>query len=284
MRYIYLSPHFDDAVYSCGGMLHRQFLAQKSITVITLFGGAPDYTNLSDFVRDYHREWGNHPDPIAVRRSEDQEVLGRWKITPIHFDSLDGIYRNHGGNPTYPDLQSLFGNPDPNDLEVLPELWLQHLKEIDHDKEDTLVVAPLAAGNHVDHQIARTFGLRLFREGYRLWFYEDFPHAEDPATITLAREWFAVANWEDRLVPIDVNAKIEAIRGYKSQISQSFGSDALMVKRVKRFTAERAVEISALERIRYKLASFGGRRERLWRLIFGYHAHAERFWRFLDGK
>ena len=76
---------------------------------------------------------------------------------------------------------------------------------------------------------------------------------------------------------IDVQAKIEALRTYRTQIGPVFGCDTDMVRRVRNFTAETACAINCWERLRAMLAP-SGPRLLLWRRFFGYHAHAERIW------
>jgi hypothetical protein len=94
-----------------------------------------------------------------------------------------------------------------------------------------------------------------------------------------AQAWFGNVNWQSKTVLIDVQAKLNAMSGYTSQIAYIFGDEHGMARRVQRFTAERACQVNWLERVRRTLAGQDGRRERLWRALWGYHAHAERVWR-----
>ncbi|MCI5130985.1 MAG: hypothetical protein D3904_05540, partial [Candidatus Electrothrix sp. EH2] len=46
-----------------------------------------------------------------------------------------------------------------------------------HD-EETVFYAPLAIGNHIDHQIIHQVGLALHDAGLKVLFYEDYPYAD----------------------------------------------------------------------------------------------------------
>lgn len=278
-QHVYLSPHLDDAILSCGGLIHRQRAAGEPVIVITLCAGSPNYSRLSPFAQQYHAAWGNLPDPVASRRAEDRTVLGRWGVTAHHCNTLDSLYRRVDGKVAYPDLAALFGEPHPQERDTLPRLWQQELESLPSNPAGATIYAPLAIGNHVDHQLVRVLALRLINDGWRIWFYEDYPHVERSGALQAAQAWFGSVFWRARTIPIDVNAKIAAIRGYKTQVPFVFGDERAMVRRVKQFTAETACDISLVERIRRRLARAGGRRERLWRAVLGYHAHAERIWR-----
>ena len=281
MDHIYLSPHLDDAILSCGGLIHQQRAVGEAVTVITLCAGSPDYTHLSPFAQQYHAAWGISADPVAGRRAEDRAVLDKWGVTSFYSNTLDSIYRRVDGVVAYSDLAALFAEPHPYELTTLPELWRPEVESLGANPAQTIFYAPLAAGNHVDHQLVRTLAMQLRQKGWEVWFYEDYPHAEAAGVLQTARDWFGPVRWESKVVAIDVAAKIAAISGYRSQVPFIFGDERTMVRRVKLFTAERACDISLLERTRQVLVKSGGRRERIWRTILGYHAYAERFWRLV---
>ncbi len=61
-RHIFLSPHFNDVVYSCGGTLGVQVSSGLHPLVITVFGGPPPAnTPLSPFAQQVHGQWGADP-------------------------------------------------------------------------------------------------------------------------------------------------------------------------------------------------------------------------------
>lgn len=278
-NHIYLSPHLDDVILSCGGLIHHQRSSGETVTVINLCAGIPDYSRLSPFARQYHAVWGDLPDPVASRRTEDKAVLDQLGVTARYGDTPDSIYRRIDGEVAYPDLKALFAEPHHTETVTLPSLWYQELERVCSGSADTTIYASLAAGNHVDHQLVRDLALRFIKDGLNVWFYEDYPHVECFGALHKAQAYFHVRSWQTKTFLIDANAKIAAIQGYITQVPFIFGNEQRMVHRVKRFTAEVACDVSLLERVRSMLVGLDGRRERVWRSIWGYHAHAERIWK-----
>ena len=85
---------------------------------------------------------------------------------------------------------------------------------------DAQVYAPLTAGNHVDHQLARQAAILLVARGVRVAFYEDFPYVADASTLVRALELEAPGGWRARrttLTPDDLEHKKQAIACYASQ-------------------------------------------------------------------
>ncbi len=219
-HHIYLSPHLDDAALSCGGMIYMQTQAGESVLIVTLFAGIPDYDNLSDFARFQHNWWGNPDDPIGQRRQEDEracQILGAdWQ----HLDGLDAIYRRDPatGHTLYNSDDDIFGPLHPADVlraHALTESWLQQLP-----MTDAWIYAPLAAGNHVDHQLTRHAAIRLAQRGFRVAFYEDFPYVFEAETLVRALAREAPGGWRARTVSLTEEAlerKKAAIACYASQ-------------------------------------------------------------------
>lgn len=278
MRHVYLSPHLDDALYSCGGLICRQRKAGEPVIVLNLCAGVPEYAGISPFARSYHVRWGDLSDMVAARRAEDRQALEALGVRAVYLETLDGIYRSLNGRPAYPDLEALFSGPHPPEAGQLPAFWAQKAGELSTPEQATRYYAPLAVGGHVDHTLGRLAGLELARRNSEVWFYEDFPHAEDPAIFEKTYREMGLDGWRSRTILIDVRDKIKAMQGYVTQIGMIFGDGKGLERRVKEFTAERARDIHGLEKLRFALAGQGGRRERTWRKLFGYHAHAERYW------
>lgn len=277
MHHIYLSPHLDDALYSCGGLIYRQRQAGEPVTVLNLCAGIPDYANISPFARSYHQRWGDIPHMVEARRAEDEQTIISLGVRVVYLDTLDSIYRTVAGQVAYPDLAALFSNPREEDAQQLPAAWCDQALKLLPQDEPARCYAPLAIGGHVDHFLARQAGLKLTRY-VEVWFYEDFPHAEDPLTLENLKQEMGLDRWHSRTFLIDVRAKIRAMLGYATQTGKIFGTEQGLEQRVKDFTADRARDLHWQEQLRYTLAGSGGRRERAWRKLFGYHAHAERYW------
>lgn len=178
-RHIFLSPHFDDAVYSCGGTLGVQVSAGLRPLVITVFGGAPTTPiELSPFAAETHRKMGFRQDvqaAIATRRREDAAALDYLRADYLWLDYPDAIYR---GNPAYYPNEVVGVDVHPGDLWIDREL-AQNLVTLNERLPDTVWYAPLAIGPHIDHLIVCSAADRLIQLGANVKFYEDFPYVLD---------------------------------------------------------------------------------------------------------
>jgi LmbE family N-acetylglucosaminyl deacetylase len=277
--HLYLSPHLDDVILSCGGLIDAQRQAGERVGVLTLCAGSPDRDALSPLARFYEADWGESGDAVAMRRAENAVALSKMGVSIWNSTTVDAIYRNDAGSPYYSTREDLFREPQPRDVATLLPVWESQVKQIVEEYGQSFVLySPLGVGGHVDHELARQFGQRMAELGCEVCFYEDYPYVElVHGGVHDAMARFGPRQWSPRVVAIDVRAKTEAVREYRSQIGRVFGSDREMIRRISGFTAEAACALNRWERMRRCLAP-SGLRLRLWRRILGYHAHAERIW------
>lgn len=232
MHWIYLSPHFDDVVYSCGGLIWQQTRRGESVEIWTICGGDPPAGRLSDLAQELHRRWEAPHDSVARRREEDQQACQVVWATPRRLPVPDCIYRRpgldywapHNGTAApaddeatvmYPNREALFGSLHP--LEVkLPLQVAQRLTE--NLPPNVRVVAPLTLGGHVDHRLTRQAAERLLLiEG--LWYYADYPYA---AAHLDEIETLLPGGWQrqiEALEPAAVEAWAAGVAAYASQVS-----------------------------------------------------------------
>lgn len=172
MRWIYLSPHLDDAVFSAGGLIHEQARAGIPVAIWTFMCGYPQEPeeNMSPFAQLLHAQWGasSAAEATRLRRAEDQRAAALLGAGIVHFDFLDCIYRRGAdGEPLYYDI---FLPPHPEDARM-PDRIAEAIRS-DLGQDDVLV-CPLALGSHVDHVLVRQGGERL---GLPLYYYLDVPY------------------------------------------------------------------------------------------------------------
>lgn len=276
--HLYLSPHLDDAILSCGGLIHAQRRAGGRVGVLTLCGGLPGRSPRSALALHYQSAWSERGDGMELRLAENSAILSAWGVRDWGCDTPDAIYRAGDGAPYYQNRAELFGEPHIEDAASSWPVWEERVRCLAEGESSMILYAPLGVGGHVDHELARRLGERMGEAGRQVWFYEDYPYVELEADgVRAAQARFGSRGWTSRTVLIDVRAKIEALRGYHTQLGRLFGCDKDLVHRVKGFTAETASAVNRWELLRRVLAP-SGRRLRLWRRLFGFHAHAERIW------
>lgn len=177
--YLVISPHRDDACFSLGGAIHQWQELGRKVTVVNLFTGHPG-PHLSPQAEAYHRRFGS-VDLMELRRQRDQKALEILGVPNIDLDHQDCLYRidSDGVGWRYPEPEHIFGVLHPEEG-TLPQELVACLRSRIHLTETTLVLAPLAVGNHVDHQLAHRMARLLAEDGLPIAFYEDAPYVFSP--------------------------------------------------------------------------------------------------------
>jgi LmbE family N-acetylglucosaminyl deacetylase len=216
---VYLSPHLDDAILSCGGQIYQLTSAGGTALIVTVMAGDPPAGGLSEFALGLHRRWQLSADASAKRRQEDRAACRVVGADYQHLEYLDCIYRRDPGSGAalYDSERALFGQLHPAERILARTLadTFSHLPGSDH------ILAPLTAGNHVDHQLTR-LAAEIWL-GDRLTYYEEYPYALSPQAMPsdLGRQ----GCWQASTISISdeaLAARIEAIARYESQLSTFF--------------------------------------------------------------
>jgi LmbE family N-acetylglucosaminyl deacetylase len=243
-RLIFLSPHPDDAVLSCGGWIHQLAQNGERPIVMTVFGGdRPADVPLSDFARGLHERWQLGADAPARRRDEDRAACDRLGCYLLHLPFADAVYRVEPvtRRHLYDSEEALFGAVrDPDVIDRVAEAVEARLQ---HVSGKASLVVPLTAGKHVDHVITR---MAAERSKADVIYYEDYPYAEQPERMThvwghadgeageAAREWVSETV---ELSEAALQAKIEAFLLHRSQISTFYRDNEEVRQRVRAYAA-----------------------------------------------
>lgn len=230
-----LSPHLDDAALSCGATIHRVAQGGGRVLVVNVFtADAP--TERSPLAADLHRRWALGEDAMVVRRREDSEACDRLGAAVQNLDFVDALYRcGASGEPHHPALPSLFGPPHPDDAGLVDRL-AGVFRGLPPARQ---VLAPLGIGGHVDHRLVHLAACAGFEA---LEFYSDYPYARSPRAVVraLLRVMGPPWRWRPRrhpLGPLDLDAKVDAIARYRSQLGTAFPDRQTMESQVRRFSA-----------------------------------------------
>ncbi len=224
MPWIYLSPHFDDAALSCGGLVWEQAKQNEMVSIWTVCAGEPPSSELSPFARELHDRWELDHNAPAQRRIEDQNSCQRLGASSRYFSTPDCIYRRNpaSGEYLYASEAALNSALQAGDGQVIQSLQVELKQCLDPSAE---LVSPLGLGNHVDHQLARRAAEGLDRP---LWYFADFPYVLRNTTFgeQLERE-----GWSSRLFPITEDglaAWVDSISAHASQVSTFWANDLAM--------------------------------------------------------
>lgn len=156
---IVLSPHLDDAVFSCGALLA---LWHPSVVVATICAGIPDETT-GPGPFDIRSGFRSGAEAVTARRAEDLNAMRAIGATAVHLDVLDGAYGSEEPIAAAVD-QLLAPRPD-----------------------GEVVLCPLGL-HHPDHEaVACAFERQACR--FRAWWYAELPYFQRfPAELEAALE------------------------------------------------------------------------------------------------
>ncbi|WP_240691616.1 PIG-L family deacetylase [Arthrobacter sp. CAU 1506] len=229
--WLFLSPHLDDAVLSCGALIEAE-ATRREVTVATIFteSAPPPHTRSArTFMRLARVE-----DAAALfeaRRAEDLAVLRDLGVKYLHLGATDAIYRRRKPAAA-PDLLARFlpelvhtyptyrfnivrGRISRGDRRLMAELrsqvaWLMKQTQAE------LIFCPLGVGRHVDHLVARALGT-AFPE--QVVYYSDFPYNQsaEPDAAFLTQHQLEPWLWDQGL-----EAKEHWIRQYDTQADALF--------------------------------------------------------------
>lgn len=251
-RPIFLSPHPDDAVLSCGGWIYQ--LAQDGARpiVMTIFGGdRPGSAPLSAFARSLHQRWQLDDDAPARRRDEDRAACDRLGCYLIQLPFADAVYRvDETGRPRYDSEEAIFAEVRDRELiDRVANAVHSRVERLNSSGSVARLYIPLTAGKHVDHIITRLAAEQLPTE---LIYYEDYPYAERPEYLTQVWEHTGSTadDWVSETIGLSegaLQAKCEAFGQHRSQISTFFRDDDEVRQRLRAY-AEFVGEGQAAER------------------------------------
>lgn len=259
MKNIILSPHFDDAVLSLGGLLAQE---GADSVVATFFGGLPPQTMLTKW--DITCGFKDSTDAVRGRTLEDRESLNFLGVANDRirtYKHLDSTYRlpNHRKKDPYP-----------NESELEAAIAKDIVSLIREFEGPLKVFVPgFEVYAHIDHRIVRHAALAAMREfpqsTVEFFFYQDLPYSLDIMNRTYPRSrWNIFARkdiWRDYsaleravsqgapavspvTIPLsaaDMERKLQAVALYRSQ-ADHLGNHLL--KRLRKFAAGEAKSLS----------------------------------------
>ncbi len=234
VRWIYLSPHFDDAILSCGGLIWEQSAAGMPVEIWTICAGDPPPARLSRFAARTHADWntGTAAETVALRRIEDRNAARLVGAVAHHFPIPDCIYRRHPATGRALYTRTVFRAPAHVEAPLagqIADLIRARLTE-----EDTLV-CPLGVGKHIDHTLTRRAAEMLQRP---LLYYADIPYALNYPRQRAARTRGMLAL--DYSISRDgLRAWQKGIAAYASQISGLFPDVESMRAAIKTYWADK---------------------------------------------
>ncbi|MDR1071182.1 MAG: PIG-L family deacetylase [Rickettsiales bacterium] len=189
--HIFLSPHFDDAAGSCGGLIGKLAFRGEKVLVLTIFGGLP-----------WRRPW--KIPKVIRRRIENRRACRALGVRCENAGFLDGVWR-----AAYPKKEMLFDGAPLREPELAKEIAAR-IKSV--ARADDIVYAPAGLGNHADHRIVAAAAKNLSN---KIIHYEEFYY-----------DWLGKQNMPGYrtlfLSERELENKIRAAMKYKTEMRRLF--------------------------------------------------------------
>jgi hypothetical protein len=225
-RDIFLAPHFDDVCFSLGALVSHSGHGQ----LLTLFS-LSDYVEnqqINFIIKGNSRKLAPEERRVVVgivsrmRLVEERNFCNQLSLSLKIGGFVDSILRGR-----HPFNNSI--NLAAIDTPLFAGRIMELITAADHSTASDIkpwLFCPMGIGSHVDHLILRSVvveNIVSLRTRFRVAFYEDLPYA------SIAANWFSgVENFfslhQFKLARhfyevVDVDGKLDLIRGYASQLS-----------------------------------------------------------------
>lgn len=156
-RAVVLSPHLDDAVFSCGGEIAK-LQREGKILVLNIFTKYLENAKKAAVVLG------------SERYSEENNAATALQYEYKNLNELDAFFRH----PRFQSIGNIFLPLEAENLKYLPifkNILFAELEQISFDR----IYVPLAIGWHVDHYLTFLV-MQDFKFKEKVYFYEDAPY------------------------------------------------------------------------------------------------------------
>jgi LmbE family N-acetylglucosaminyl deacetylase len=262
--HLFLSPHLDDAVLSCGGVMHRLAQSGERVVIVTVMAGEPDEPLVNTpVVQAIQERWNKGEGTIHMRRAEDSLAAQQLQAQVYYMALTESAFRATlcgAGDwiALYPEHDSPFqGINDADEARII--LFGSNLPF--PFSEITMLYAPFGVDNHVDHELVRDWALVLTGsvDAPPLKFYEEYPYARSKSAVqraqTFYRKSLPALTIESEIAALnddDLAAKLRAMSSYRSHLSILWNDPA---------------EMESLTRDYMLVVGEGTPAERYWRVV-----------------
>lgn len=150
-KIVILSPHLDDAVFSCWYQIIKQ-----NTQVITIFAGIPKDKTPSSW--DLSLGQTDAQKGVRLRRKENTDALRATKTKILNLNNLDNSYRK--SPPSIIEIADKIDSIIPRSATIIAPAGLSKYQRKGHE----------------DHVLVRLVALELMNRGRQVKFYADIPY------------------------------------------------------------------------------------------------------------
>jgi len=221
-RALIVSPHLDDAAFSCAEPMHRLRRAGWQIDLATVFTASIDGPTGFALACQTDKGIDADVDYMALRRAEDREFGQRLDLQCHHLDLAEAPHRG------YDSAAELFGTLHERDP-AFGQCERSLVRLLESLRPD-VCIGPLGVGRHVDHRVVVTALARAVPRTATRLHYADQPyslkHPDQVDPLVHALDGATPLRFtSDAVTRSEV---IEAIAAYTTQLDFQFGGEAGM--------------------------------------------------------
>ncbi len=233
---LFLSPHLDDAAFSCAGTLLALQAVGWDICHCTVFTAT--VPNPTGFALRCQTDKGIAPevDYMALRRREDVNFAHVMGVSDVrHWDFAEAPHRG------YESPAALFAGVRDGD-----DVWkpvAEALQDLVSALDPLRVFAPQGLGNHVDH-LQLILAVRETLADDLVCWYRDTPYAIRGPNADLSP--LLPLDLAEQATPLSedvLGQKIAGACAYQSQIGFQFGGPAEAARKLREFHAAEAARL-----------------------------------------
>lgn len=171
--YIFFSPHFDDAILSCGGLIAKLKKTNKKVLIVTIFSEVNNDNIISDAAQHIKASgFDNVWDLNAKRKNEEKKIEKILQIKTFFLKETEANFRSN-----YQNYNDMIGTKNlKKEKKLITKLNKKIINTINIFLRKTgKIYFPLAVGQHVDHLIVNKIGVDLSKK-FNTFFWEDYPY------------------------------------------------------------------------------------------------------------
>ncbi len=195
MKIVFISPHLDDAILSCGALIYilRKKAEIKIITIISKAGKNKLTKSAGAFLKASN--YNNAENLFEDRKKEDKNICNYLKIEWKHMNFIDAAWRMSDNNQEI----------------RMQEKIVMVLKKM--TQKTSLIFCPIGIGGHEDHLLVRKISDLLPER--KIIYYADYPYLMKNL---IPKEFIREKKLREFYFKKDLHVKEKLIKFYRSQI------------------------------------------------------------------
>ncbi len=220
-NFIFISPHLDDAVLSCGLLLSKLSELKKNVTIVTTFTKCtPKFPSPQAFEFVHACGYKSGPKLFADRIKEDIKAANLIQAKVVHLGFVDAAWRtDKNGIAIYTSDAAQFSGIVKSSDRKMPKKIQGRIMRLLRSLNNSVVLAPLSIGGHVDHVIVNRI---IKKTPGEILFWQDQPYASNKNNLKEFSDKLKSYKLAFKINNGDYKTKEKLIRLYESQIDSLF--------------------------------------------------------------